>query len=116
MRHCAHVGAAVPDTDLRGGGNRDIQDLPGVLERAGVGAVPRQSVCRVCAAVCQQASDAGVASAPAALHPGAVEGPAGDDLADGEARGGAGGGERPGRGGARVHEGHRLHQPLQEHA
>lgn len=34
---------------------------------------------------------------------------------DGQAGGGVGGGERPGRGGQRVHEGHRLHQPLQEH-
>lgn len=38
-----------------------------------------------------------------------------DGESDGQAGGGAGGGERPGRSCQRVHEGHRLHQPLQEH-
>jgi len=30
------VGPALPGTDLRGGGNRDIQDMSGVLECSGV--------------------------------------------------------------------------------
>lgn len=114
--YCACIGSAISDTDLRCGRDGDIQDLPGVLECTGVGAVPRQSVCRFGTAVCQQTSDIGTSSTSAALHPCPVKGTAGDDIADGEARGSAGGWEWPGRGGAWVHEGHRLHQPLQEHA
>ena len=42
-------------------------------------------------------------------------GACGNDQQDGQARGGAGGGERPGRGGQGVHEGHGRHQHVQEH-
>lgn len=44
-----------------------------------------------------------------------MTGASADGKSDGKAGGGAGGGERPRRGGQGVHEGHRFHQPLQEH-
>ena len=40
MRQRGCVGPALPGADIRGGRDRDIQDLSGVLECSGIGAVP----------------------------------------------------------------------------
>ena len=106
-------GSALPRPDFRSRGSGNIQDLSRVLERAPVRAVPREPV--LAQAHLSQEQRQQRAAQAGLLRARPQQGALPDDQPDGQTGGGAGRGERERRGGARVHEGYRLHQPVQEH-